>query len=419
MQLAQTYNQLVPCGTIVDKPRFSWRGQHLDTVRHFYSVESILKLLDLMSLFKLNKFHWHGTDDEAFRFKLDDDYDIATSTSVRGEGQLVPPVFGSGPNPSGSSYDLAEIKRIIDRASNNYIEVMPEFDLPGHNMSVVKLYPSMRDPEDQSREVSVQGYSENTLNPAMPDTTSILEKVIDDLCRVFPGKYIHLGADEIAPEAWSKSPKINALKTKHNLKNSKDVASWFINALSKRVDSNNKKTAAWQEAEDGHHHDEKTDKLLFSWQNLESGFSLARQGYKVVLCPAEHIYFDMAQSRDYADRGANWAAVIPFESTLDWEIVPKNEPELEANIEGIQGHLWCETILEDSEMESMLCPRILGLSESAWTSQSNRRSGVKLNHLVTSCYRNLFENINWDFYKSENFDMMSDPVMNKEVLVNE
>ena len=86
-------------GTIVDKPRFSWRGQHLDTVRHFYSVESILKLLDLMSLFKLNKFHWHGTDDEAFRFKLDDDYDIASSTSVRGEGQLVPPVFGSGPKP--------------------------------------------------------------------------------------------------------------------------------------------------------------------------------------------------------------------------------------------------------------------------------------------------------------------------------
>ena len=419
MQLAQTYNQLVPCGTIVDKPRFSWRGQHLDTVRHFYSVESILKLLDLMSLFKLNKFHWHGTDDEAFRFKLDDDYDIATSTSVRGEGQLVPPVFGSGPNPSGSTYDLAEIKRIIDRASNNYIEVMPEFDLPGHNMSVVKLYPSMRDPEDQSREVSVQGYFENTLNPAMPDTTSILEKVIDDLCRVFPGKYIHLGADEIAPEAWSKSPKIDALKTKHNLKNSKDVASWFINALSKRVESNNKKTAAWQEAEDGHHHDEKTDKLLFSWQNLESGFSLARQGYKVVLCPAEHIYFDMAQSRNYADRGANWAAVIPFESSVDWQIIPEDEPELESNIMGIQGHLWCETILKDSEMESMLCPRVIGLSESAWTSNENRRKGTDLHNLATNSFRELFDRIGWDYYIAEKFDIMSDPAKNEEVLASE
>ena len=215
------------------------------------------------------------------------------------------------------------------------------------------------------------------------------------------------------------NPAIDSLKSKHNLNTSKDVASWFINKLSKRVEINNKKTAAWQEAEDGQHQDEKTDKLLFSWQNVESGISLARQGFKVVLCPAEHIYFDMAQSRNYADRGANWAAVIPFEKTLDWSIIPENEPELEANVEGIQGHLWCETILEDSEMESMLCPRILGLSESAWSSQSNRRSGIELNDLVLSSYRNLFKKIEWDFYKPENFDMMTDPAMNKEALVNE
>jgi len=419
MQLAQTYHQLVPCGTIIDKPRFSWRGQHLDTVRHFYSVDSILKLLDLMSLFKLNKFHWHGTDDEAFRFKLKNDYEIATSTSISGDGQLVPPVFGFGSEPSGGCYDLAEIKRILDRASENYIEVMPEFDLPGHNMSLVKLFPNMRDPEDKSFEVSVQGYSENTLNPAMPDTFSIVESVIDDLCRAFPGEYIHLGADEIAPEAWSKSPAIDVIKTEHNLKNTKDVASWFINKLSKRLELNNKKTAAWQEAEDGQHHEEKIDKLLFSWQNLESGFRLARDGYKVVLCPAEHIYFDMAQSRNYADRGANWAAVVPFESTIDWKIIPDDEPELEANIQGIQGHLWCETILEDHEMEAMLCPRILGLSESAWSSENNRRSGEELNNLSLNSFRNLFEKINWDFYRAENFDMMTDPAEKKEAMVNE
>ena len=419
MQLSQTYHQLIPCGTIIDKPRFNWRGQHLDTVRHFYSVESILKLLDLMSLFKLNKFHWHGSDDEAFRFKLDKDYEIATSTSKRGDGQLVPPVFGSGAEASGGCYDLTDIKRIIDRASENRIEVMPEFDLPGHNLSLVKLYPNMRDPKDKSFEVSVQGYSENTINPAMPDTFSIVESIIDNLCNVFPGQYIHLGADEVAPDAWSKSPAIDALKAKHNLKNSKDVASWFINKLSKRVELNNKKIASWQEAEDGKHYDEKSDKLLFSWQNLESGFKLARQGYKVVLCPAEYIYFDMAQSRNYADRGANWAAVIPFEDTVDWQIIPENEPELEENIEGIQGHLWSETILEDHELESMLCPRILGLSESAWSSQINRRNGSELNNLIVNSYRDLFKKINWDFYKPENFDMMSDPAMNKEALVNE
>ena len=158
---------------------------------------------------------------------------------------------------------------------------------------------------------------------------------------------------------------------------------------------------------------------MFSWQNLESGYKLARKGFKVVLCPAEHIYFDMAQSQIYNDRGVNWAAIVSLEDTVDWQIIPSDEPELEANIEGIQGHLWSETILKDSDMESMLCPRILGLSESAWTSQNNRRKGAELNNLVLNSYRDLFEKIGWDYYKSENFDIMSDPAKNKEVLINE
>ena len=419
MQLSQSYHQLVPCGSIFDKPRFSWRGQHLDTVRHFYAVDSLLRLLDLMSLFKLNKFHWHGVDDEAFRFKLDSYPEVATATAKRGNDLLVPPVFGSGYDATGGCYDKEDIDMIISRASANFIEVIPEFDLPGHNMALINLYPGMRDPEDSSNEVSVQGYRENTLNPAMPQTNRVVESLIDDMCNLFPGEYIHLGGDEIAPGAWEQSPKVQALMNEHDLKNTKDVASWFINKLSKRVELNNKKTASWQEAEDGNHYDDKSDKLLFSWQNLESGFDLARQGYKVVLCPAEHIYFDMAQSRNYADRGANWAAVIPFESTVDWQIIPEDEPELEANIQGIQGHLWCETILEDSEMESMLCPRIIGLSESAWTCNENRRKGNELDNLATNTFRELFDRIGWDYYIAEKFDIMSDPAKNEEVLASE
>ena len=125
------------------------------------------------------------------------------------------------------------------------------------------------------------------------------------------------------------------------------------------------------------------------------------------------------QSRNYADRGANWAAVIPFEKVVDWPIIPNNEPELEANIQGIQGHLWCETILKDSEMESMLCPRILGLAESAWSSESNRRKGSELGDLAVTSYRELFDKIEWDHYKAENFDIMSDPLTNKEALASE
>ena len=419
IQLDQMYHKLIPCGSIVDKPRFSWRGQHLDTVRHFYSVNSLLKLLDLMSLFKLNKFHWHGTDDEAFRFKLDSNPELATATAKRGNNLLVPPIFGSGPSPTGGCYDSSDIKRVIERASSNYIDVMPEFDLPGHNMSLIQFFPTTRDPRDKSNEVSVQGYYENTLNPAMPDTFSLIESLIDDLCEIFPGEYIHLGGDEMPPESWKKSPAVEALKQQHNLKNNKDVASWFINKLSARVEFNNKKTAAWQEAEEGSYQENKSEKLLFTWQNLESGYDLARKGYKVVLCPAEHIYFDMAQSKNYSDRGANWAAIVSLEDAVDWQIIPSDEPELEANIEGIQGHLWSETITHDSHMEAMLCPRIIGLSESAWSTENNKRKGSELSTLAHNSFRSLFNQIGWDYYRSENFDIMSDPATNKEAFASE
>ena len=420
LQLNQTYHKLIPCGIINDQPRFNWRGQHLDCARHFYAVESILKLLDLMSLFKLNKFHWHGTDDESFRFKLDSNPELATATSKRGDSLLVPPIFGSGPSPTGGCYDSSDIKRIIERASSNYIDVMPEFDLPGHNLSLVQLFPSTRDPRDKSDEVSVQGYIKNTLNPAMPETYSIVEPLIDDLCKLFPGEYIHLGGDEMPPDSWLESPEVSNMKKKYNLETNKDVLSWFINKLSFRVDSKGKKTAAWQEAEEGTYHEKKFDKLIFAWRNLESGYDLARKGYKVVLCPAEHIYFDMAQSQTYSDRGVNWAAIVSLEDTINWQITPLDEPELESNIEGIQGQLWSETITQDCHMEAMLCPRILGLSESAWTLEKNKRNGKTMNILATNNFRDLFEQIGWEYYRSENFDIMSTSnTINEEGLTSE
>ena len=420
MQLDQMYHKLIPCGSIFDQPRFNWRGQHLDTVRHFYSVDSLLKLLDLMSLFKLNKFHWHGTDDEAFRFKLASNPDLATATSKRGSNLLVPPLFGSGPSPTGGCYDKNDIKRVIDRASANYIEVMPEFDLPGHNLSLIQFLPSMRDKNDTSNEISVQGYSENTLNPAMPETFSLVEPLIDDLCALFPGDYINLGGDEVPPESWTLSPEIDSLKEQHSLNNNKDITAWFINKLASRVELNNKKTAAWQEAEEGLHMDKKLDKLLFTWRDLESGHKLARQGNRVVLCPGEHLYFDMAQSKGYGDRGANWAAIISLEDTVDWEIVPSDEPELEKNIEGVQGHLWSETITEDRHMEAMLCPRIIGLSESAWTSASNKRKGSELNALSHNSFRALFKQIGWDYHRPEDFsDISGQDNINEEGLASE
>jgi hexosaminidase len=128
----------------------------------------------------------------------------------------------------------------------------------------------------------------------------------------------------------------------------------------------------------------------------------------------------MAQSQTYSDRGVNWAAIVSLEDTIDWQILPSDEPELESNIEGIQGHLWSETITQDSHMQAMLCPRILGLSESAWSLEKNKRNGKTMNILATNNFRDLFEQIGWEYYRSENFDIMSTSnTINEEGLTSE
>lgn len=420
LQLDQMYHKLIPCGVINDEPRFEWRGQHLDCARHFYSVGSLHRLLDLMALFKLNKFHWHGSDDEAFRFKFDCNPELAETTSLRGDGQLIPPLFGSGAKPTGGCYDANDIRSVVSFAQNNYIDVMPEIELPGHCLSLLRFNSKLRDPNDKSNEISVQGYSNNTLNPASPETWALIQPLIKEACKLFPGEYIHLGGDEVPEDSWLASPLIDKLKLQHKLENNNDILAWFINELSQNVLFNNKKTAAWQEAELGTHSESKTDKLLFAWQDLASGHELARKGAKVVLCPAEHLYFDMAQSSSSLDRGANWAGIVTLNDTVDWQIVPEDEPEIEDNILGIQGQLWSETITADKQMEAMLCPRIIGLSESAWTSASNKRKGSELNILAYNSFRDLFEQIGWEYYRSENFQNISDEdSINKEGLASE
>jgi hexosaminidase len=158
------------------------------------------------------------------------------------------------------------------------------------------------------------------------------------------------------------------------LETTEDVQEWTMQKAAKILVDAGVRPAAWEEAGRGKNGGIGNDTLLFSWSGIEPGLQAARQGYEVVMCPAQHIYFDMAQSESHHESGVNWAAIISMEDALDWEPVPINEPELERNIIGIQGALWSETICKDKDMDTMLAPRILALSEVAWSSSSRKRS---------------------------------------------
>ena len=398
LQMRETHNGLIPCGKVEDRPRFSWRGQHLDCARHFYKVESILRLLDLMSLLKLNRFHWHLIDDEAFRLELSSVPEIAALTGMRGNGCTIPGVFGGGKGPTGGTYSSEDVARIIEHASGLGISVMPEIEIPAHSMALLKVIPEMRDPEDQSYEESVQGYNENTINPAMPATWETLGKVLPEITRMFPFGVVHLGCDELPEKFWKSSPAVEKLKVEQDLKTTLDVQEWTMKRAGGIVVEAGGRPAAWEVAGHGKNGGIGQDALLFSWSGMEPGLKAARNGYEVVMCPAQHIYFDMAHTPEKHESGVNWAAFISMKDALEWDPVPVKEPELEKKIVGIQGELWSETIIEDRDMESMLAPRILALSEVAWSNPSRKR---KLNEFLGAVghFQSIFDQLDWQSHK--------------------
>ncbi len=381
----------LPCGIIQDAPRFEWRGQHLDCARHFYKVESILQLLDLMALLKMNRFHWHFSDDEAFRLELESLPGLV-QTHFRGEGELLPGVFGAG-SRSGGSYSKTDVKRIVDHATALGIEVMPEIEIPAHALALCRLYPTTRDALENGQEQSVQGYFKNVMNPAMPESWRIWHTIIDEISELFPCELIHLGGDELPPDTWHGSPAAQNLMQAETLKTTQDLQAWTMNKAAQYTVSKGKKPAGWEESTLGSP-SIGNDALIFCWTGQDAGLKAARDGYRVVMMPGQKTYLDMAHTKLADDWGANWAAIISLEETINWDPVPNNDPKLEKNIIGIEGAFWSEFTTQDQEMEAMIAPRILGISTMAWQPKGSPEAKTLLG--LREAYTELFRALDWD-----------------------
>lgn len=362
LMLRATHKGALPCGQILDRPRFGWRGQHLDCARHFYQTGTLHRLLDLMALCKLNRFHWHFSDDEAFRLDLDSVPEVSR-TFWRGEGELVPGVFGGGPR-AGGSYSRAEAQALIAHGQELFIEILPEIEFPAHALALARAVPQTRDPGDTGTEASVQGYLGNVLNPAMPATWDLMTRIADEVSALFPLGLLHLGADELPPETWAGSPAIDALKAREGLETRDDVMGWALHRLAGHLDQRGIRSAAWEEAAKGAQGGIGHGALLFSWTGQQAGIDAARAGYDVVMSPAQHVYLDMAHTSAPEDWGAAWAAFVSLRDSIDWTVIP--HPDIADRIAGVEGTFWGEFTTEDRQIEPMLAPRILGVASKAW-----------------------------------------------------
>lgn len=396
LNLKTTYQGHIPCGTITDAPRFAWRGQHLDCARHFYEPTTILRLLDLMALLKLNRFHWHFADDESFRLQVDCAPDLWQKTAFRGEGEAVPGVFGGGIR-AGGSYSKADVVALIAHAKTLNIEILPEIEVPAHAFAMNQVILGLRDPGHNGVETSIQGYTENAVNPAMDATWALLEPLSLEVASLFPINILHLGCDELAPDTWDGSPAVTALKARQGLTTRDDVQGWAMHRLAGHLAKNGIKSAAWEEAARGNNGGIGHNAILFSWTGQGPGIDAARAGYDVVMTPAQNVYLDMAHSSDRDDWGAAWAAFISLEDTINWNPIPDGASDIAHRIIGVEGCFWSEFTTSDTEMMPMLAPRILGVASKAWDI-NDILTGPGLRALAGH-YAALFDAIGWPRHK--------------------
>ncbi len=392
LTLRETCNGQLSCGVITDIPRFGYRGQHLDCARHFFGVDFILRLLDLMALLKLNRFHWHFADDEAFRLEVDTQPLLWQRTAFRGEGELVPGVFGGGIR-AGGCYSKADVARIVAHAKALQIEVLPEIEVPAHSHAMIKAVPGLRDPGDNGEEVSVQGYLDNIVNPAVPGTWDLLVPLATEVAGLFPLGILHLGADEAPHGAWGGSPAVAALKGREGLETSDDVQGWMLSKLAGELGAAGVRVAAWEEAAKGCQGGIGNGALLFSWTGQGPGIEAARRGHDVVMCPAQNAYFDLAHSPDPDDWGAAWAGYVPLEKTVAWDPVPKGAEDIAPRIAGVEACFWGEFTVQDAQAEGMIAPRILGIATKGWE-PAGKTNGQDLRALA-GVYGQLFDRIGW------------------------
>jgi len=397
------YNKKLPLGNINDKPKFNWRGMHLDCARQFHAVKQIKKLLNYMALFKLNRFHWHLTDNEAWRLDLKCYPQLARKSAFRSYKEIIPPVYGSGYTRYGGYYSSTDVKEIIKYAKKLNIEVMPEIGLPAHSWATIQILPELHDKIANRRFQDIGNYENNTINPSLKATWNFLETVLREVSKIFPFSIIHIGVDERPKNAWEGSPKMIEFMNKNKINNFDEIQDYFVNRIIKFLKNNNKRTAAWNEAALPTHNDigssgsaGKVDKncLIFGWEHPSVSLQSVKKGFETIICPGQICYFDMAYNNSTRERGLCWAATIETKQVHKWkplENIPKKYHNL---VKGIQGQLWSETLTRENYFDLMINPRLAALAEVSWSS-NNRRNWEKFKSALSQAMK-ITKKLGWN-----------------------
>lgn len=420
---------ILPEVSIADYPDLSHRGMMLDIARNYTKYEEVKDFIDILAAYKINVFHFHFNDDEAWRIEIPSIPELTTYGSRKGmtldEKEFLMQTYAGNGNPddlstSANGYITTEqFIELIKYAHKRGVEIIPEIETPGHSRAVIlslkNRYNKYKDTDREKAEefvvwdqndttnyISVQGYSDNVLNLAIPGTYRFVKRIIDELETMYNQagvklKTIHLGGDEVADGAWNSSPAVKKMMQDNGYTTIRQIEEYYIDHITEYLEQKGIKAGAWQEAAMKHtqEFDKKVAKRFYminGWSTVGSKdtipYHIANNGYPVILSNANNFYLDFTYSRHQDERGHNWGGIV--NEYISWEAQPFNiyrsarhdingkpidlanaasgKPDiiLKENIVGIQGQLWAETIRGYHTVQQYVFPKIFGLMERAW-----------------------------------------------------
>lgn len=350
---------------IVDKPRFKYRGAHLDVGRHFFSTDFVKKMIDVYAMYKINTFHWHLTEDQGWRIEIKKYPKLTEVGSIRKETMI-----GHYPNnvkydgiPYGGYYTQEEIKDVVAYAQKKNITIIPEIEMPGHSMAALTAYPELGCTGGPYELRTTWGVEDHIYCPT-ENTFKFLEDVLIEVMDLFPSEYIHIGGDEAPKVTWKNSAFVQNLMKEKGFKNEDEVQSYFITRIDEFVTSKGRKIVGWDEILEGGLSPNAT---VMSWRGEEGGIAAAKMKHDVIMTPNSYVYLDYYQGFPETEpKGIG--GFLPLERVYSYEPhTPKlNQDELKYII-GVQGNLWTEYIRTEEHVEYMYFPRLLAVAEIGWS----------------------------------------------------
>lgn len=427
--LKKSNRYIIPLISLIDRPRFAYRGMHLDVARNFIPLDNLLKIIDLLSFYKINHLHLHLTDDEGWRIEIPALPELTQIGAYRKHTSKTSaelhPAYGSGPFPKGGFYSREDFLKLLRYAAQRHITVIPEINLPGHARAAIKAMEAryqrltalgdtaaaetyrLIDPSDSSRYQSAQYYDDNVVCVVRESVYRFMECIIDELADQYEEAGVklsmfHTGGDEVPHGAWTGSPMVKQWLHSHPEYNVENLHIYYLKRVNALLEKRGIKTAGWEEialkTENGQRvvNPELAGGQIvpYVWNNLwgaqDLAYRLANRNYPVVLCHVTSLYFDLAYSKDPTEPGLYWAGFVDeyktwlynplnvFQTTrtdaLGQPIHPEKEyltmerlqPASAKNILGLQAQLWSETLRDPEMVEYYMLPKLISLAQVAW-----------------------------------------------------